>query len=65
MQNENIYIYEKDVNNKDYFESLVRLHNCIYALDDDWYIIEGSAEDIESFSQDWIAYKELLYDRRQ
>lgn len=65
MQNESIYIYEKDVNDKDYFESLVRLHNCIYALDDDCYIIEGSAEDIESFSRDWIAYKELLYDRRQ
>lgn len=55
------YIFKKDIPKFEYFESLVGLHNCIYMLDDDIYIIEGSPEDIEAFRQDWIRYKESLY----
>ncbi len=58
---DNTYIFKTDIPDFEYFKSLVGLHNCIHMLDDDIYIIEGSPEDIEAFRQDWIRYKESLY----
>lgn len=49
-----IYIFKSDVEDRDEFESMVGLHNCVLVQEDDfYYILEGSSEDIESFCQDW------------
>lgn len=49
-----LYIFKSDVEDLDYFESVIVLHNCVLAQEDDlYYILEGSPEDVESFHQDW------------
>lgn len=56
----NLYIFKSDVKDLDDFESIIGLHNCVLAQEDDlYYIIEGSLEDIESFCQDWGKRKEF------
>lgn len=67
---DNLYIFKFDVKDRDAFDSLIGLHNCIVAKEDElYYIVEGSPEDIEMLRQDWIKYilkgiekhKEKLY----
>ncbi len=57
---DNLYIFKSDIEDLDYFESIIGLHNCVLAQEDDlYYILEGSPEDIESFRQDWVKCKEF------
>lgn len=49
---ENLYVWSDGLN-FDIFESIVLLHNCrISLIDDDYYVVEGSSEDLDSFCQD-------------
>ena len=57
---DNLYIFKADVESQDDFESMIGLHNCVLAQEDDlYYILEGSSENIESFHQDWDKRKEF------
>ena len=57
---DSLYIFKADVESQDDFESMIGLHNCVLAQEDDlYYILEGSPEDLESFHQDWDKRKEL------
>lgn len=57
---DDLYIFKTDVKDLDHFESMIGLHNCVLAQEDNlYYILEGSPEDIESFRQDWGKRKEF------
>ena len=57
---DNLYILKSDVEDRDYFEDIVGLNNCVIVQEDDfYYILEGSPEDIESFCQDWSKREEF------
>lgn len=57
---DNLYIFKADVEDLDDFKSMIGLHNCVLAQEDDlYYILEGSPEDMETFRQDWGKCKEF------
>lgn len=49
-----IPIFKSDVTNYNSFQLLLKLYNCrVISTEDEYYIVEGTPEDIEDFRKDW------------